>query len=178
MNITNNQQIQSNQSFKAIKMVKCSMEEYNKIMQAYGKFFQEGPYIVFKNRSINDCDTFNRINSTAAALDKSTNWLWLNCKLNGIKLPDLETAPFFEISGKDVLKTIGYRIKGLFKSIGYGVRNAGEIQAAPEHLQQIKLSNSFADYDYPKFLKFLKKNNAEELNFDKYMEELAQRFGI
>ncbi len=177
MQVTKTNASYQNQSFKGIKIVKCNIEEYNKIMQTYGKFFQEGPYIVFKNRSLNDCDTFNRINSTAAAMEKSTGWLQLNCKLNGIKLPDIENAPFFEISGKDVLQTIGYRVKGLFKSIGYGVRHVEEIQAAPEHLQQIKLSNDYAEHDYPKFLKFLKKNNAEELSFDKYMEELAQRFG-
>ncbi len=175
VNGLNNQN--SNQSFKAIKMVKCSTEEYNKLMKTYGKFFQEGAYIVFKNRSLNDCDTFNRVNATAAALQKSPNWLWMNCKLNGIQLPDLETAPFFEISGKDVIKTFLYRFKNLFKSIGYGVKNTEKIQSVPEHLQQIKFSNDFANHNYPKFLKFLKKNNTKELSFDEYMQELAQRFG-
>ncbi len=177
MKVMNNTQIQPAQSFKAIKMVKCNTEEYNKLMQTYGKFFQKGKYIVFKNRSLNDCDTYEKVAETADALQKSPNWLWMNCKLNGINLPDIETAPFFEISEKDVLKTVSYRFKNLFKSVSFGVKHAEEIQSVPEHLQQIKLYNSYADYDYPRFLKFLKKNNTQELSFDEYMQELAQRFG-
>ncbi len=173
MNLKTN--IQQQQSFKAIKMVKCNTKEYNKIMQTYGKFFNEKPYIVFKNRSITDCTTDMLIKKTASKLNKSVDWMRMNCKLNNINLPDIETAPFFEISGKDVSKTKLYMIMGLIRNIKTIIKKSSNL-SVPEHLRTIKIANDYADYALPSFLKFLKKNNAQELTCDKYMEELAQRF--
>lgn len=177
MKITNDKLNYTKPAFQAIKMIPCSSQEYQKILKTYGKHFSENLCILFKTRSINDCSTFALLEKTAAGLGRTTDWLSLNCHYNGINLPDTNNAPLFEITGREVLKASAYRMKGLFRNMCFVVKNAETVRNIPNHLKQIKLLNDYAEYDYPRFLKFLKKNNAEEISLSKYLEELAQRFG-
>ncbi len=177
MKITNDKLNYTKPAFQAIKMIPCTNEEFVKILNKYGKSFAENYSIIFKSRSINDFSTLLSIEKEAAKLGRNSDWLKLNCGHNGINLPDIDKAPLFEISGSDIFKLFVYRLKGILKSVGFVINHADNVKDTPSHLKQIKLLNDYAEYDYPRFLKFLKKNNAEEISLSKYLEELVQRFG-
>lgn len=163
-------------NFGAIKMIKCSNQDYSKIMEKYGENIEKAANVLFKNRSISDCNTYSHINKLVSN-GYSADWLEQNCKFNGIKLPNINEQPLFEFSDMDVIKLALFQIKSLFRGVFLGLKGDRTLLETPEHLKTIKVLNDVADYNYPKFLEFIKKNNAQEVSLEEYLRELAQKFG-
>ncbi len=164
-------------NFGAIKIIKCSDQEYFKIMEKYGENLAKNSYILFKNRSINDCNTFSHIKELIKKKGYSPDWLAHNCNYNGIELPNVDVQPLFEFSDTDIIKLALFQVKSIFRGILFGVKKSENFQETPEHLKSIKALNDFANYNYQRFLKFITKNNAQEVSLDEYLKELAQKFG-
>ncbi len=166
----------SKTSFKCIKIVKCSNEEYAKIIKQFGKELTDSGYIFFKNRSTGDCATFNTLNTIAERISMTEDWLIANCKQHNINLPDINTSPMYVFSEKDIFNLLKFRIKDIFSEIKNAFCILSTTREYPEHLQAIKMLNNHAEKSLPKFQKFLHKNNAQELSYEDYLKELTQKY--
>lgn len=161
-------------SFGAIKMVKCSNADVKNLVGEMKVTLALEPHHLFKGKSPLYSDLANTIAIQAEKMNRSSKWLIENARLHGINIPDTNIAPLFDVTGKDMRKLCALRLKNLINIIFYRLKNKNkpEIQSLPEHLKTIKILNDFADKQQAAFDKFLKKNNAQEMDFPHYLTSL------
>lgn len=175
MEIRNNFTQQNRQpSFGAIKIVKCNNAEVKKLIRQGSLSSILKTHNIFKGQTPIYSDLANAIAKKAHSMRRPTEWLIQNARLHGINIPDTNTAPLYDIAGKDLGKLNKFRIKSLFKMLVFNLKkqHTPEVMALPKHLRWIKILSDFADKEQAAFDKFLKKNNAVEMDFLHYAKSL------
>ncbi len=175
MEIRNNFLQQNKQpSFGTIKIVKCNNADVNNLLRQKNLVSILRTHNIFKGQTPFHSDLANSIAKKAHNMGRTPEWLIQNAKLHGINVPIMDSAPLFDIAGKDLGKLNNFRLKSLFKMLIFNFKNKNtpEVLSLPKHLRWLKILSDFADKEQASFDKFLKKNNAVEMDFPRYTKSL------
>jgi len=171
MNIFPVQQTTQQPNFEAIRRIKCSQKEFAHILENYPHAIGGEVREMFKNKSPYHSAVADLIIDTAKKMGQTPEWLKQNCELNGLKFPNLEEAYLYDITGREFVKLGLFKLKGILKIFFYSLKNTGRAQKeVPQHIVPIKVMNDFAEKNMPRFEKFLKKNNVEDVKYEDYDE--------
>jgi len=179
MNINNNIHPQNRTpSFGSIKIVKCKNEDIVGLVEHCGTILGIQQREIFKAKSFLHHDLIKHVELQAKRMGYSKEWLVQNAERHGITIPQTDSEPYYDITGKELKNFHKLRIKSLLKMIFYLFkhRNNKDVQALPGHLQFIKIMSDFADKQQGQFDKFLEKNGAKEIDLPHYVSSLFAEF--
>lgn len=166
------------QNFTAIKRVKCNSAEFKYLLDNCKHAITSETREFFKNKSPIHCGVAELLIDTANKMGQSLEWIMQNCEHHGIKLPNINEAFLYDITGKDLFRLNMYKLKNVFRVFFYSLTNANKAHAEmPKHLANIKILNDFADRELPRFEKFLVKNNVEDVPYEAYKGRLEELEG-
>lgn len=169
--ITNYKQQSFQPAFEAIKIVKCNNQEAKVLINEMMPVLKMRSHELFKGKSILHSDLANQIAIQAKKIGFSPEWLLQNAKQKKILIPQTDSAPLYDISGKDLISFHKYRFKMLIKMTIYNFMNMNkkEIKSLPPHLRWLKILSDFADKQQESFNKFIKKHNPVEMDIQDYI---------
>ena len=175
MKINSNYQYNHNQNFTAIRIVKVSPQEFIQFNKNFKEFCREN--ILFKAESMEQALFLQHLSTLPQKENASFSWIINNAtRHNLIDSDTIEKLPMCVFTGKDKMKLALYNLKNFIPNLMRVSRFGAEAQREnfPQHLRYAKALKQSADFDMPKFKKFLKKNNAKNITYDEFVNEVKE----